>query len=252
MASSVSNANTIVIFNKKMTVTSANNHGYNVGDQAYLKFLTGDRANTVNGYYTVTEVGDANSFNIVGANLVFAGGQTRVFGRSGTISVAGTNTFANGNTAYISFASGDQGNTTNGIYYPIVTGPNILSFNTAKPATANAYVRIWSSQNSYSNIKITTIRSSYFTPGTNVAIQFFASATDLANGIYSVNSSYFLSNSFNIVYLGNTSTYSFSGNTYSNNQIYTHDNTMSYIVYSGLGVTPLSQMEGTCQILLYK
>lgn len=237
MITAVSSSNTVNVITKKVEITSVVDHEFAVGDQAYLLFLNGDTGNTRNGFYTVSEVGSNSSFNIAYQNTIFAGSTARVYRRRSTIVLSGTNTYANGNLIYIAFASGDQGNSVNGVYTTVKIASDTLSINTARPATTNANVRIWSSQNNYSNIKFTTYRSTQSVfAGDNVWIEFLTSSTDLANGVYSVNTVYGSSNSYNIYYNANT-----------------HVNTTSNTInYSGLGVKALSQMEGTALVSTYK
>lgn len=207
MITSTSSSNTVNVITKKVQISTVGIHEYNVGDQVYLLFLGGDTANTSNGYYTVTQVENSASFNIAYQNTILSGSGARVYKRRSKIIVSGTNTFANGNTIYVSYTSGDQANTTNGVYSAIKIASDTLTLNTAKPLSTNSAVRIWSSQNNYSNIKFTTLRSGQiFNSTDNVYIEFFTSTQDLANGIYDINTVYGSSNSFNIAYNANTYT----------------------------------------------
>ena len=65
----------------KKAIVSCVNHGFSVGDSAYIVFPigTGDDANTYDGYYTVNEVGSNNSFNIAVPNVIFSVSTTRTF-----------------------------------------------------------------------------------------------------------------------------------------------------------------------------
>jgi hypothetical protein len=239
------------LISKKIIVT-ANNHGFSVGDQTYILLLAGDAANTDNGYYTVSQVQNGNSFNIVSQNVIFQGSTARVYQKLSKIVITG-HPMSNGNAAYIAFTSGDQANTSNGIYYPIKTGADVFTINVAKPATGNSNVRVWYQTNNYSNIRFTTLKADNgLAPNDNVYIEFYASATDLANGIYMVKSEY-NSNTYNIYYDGNTyiqnafTTYgsivTIPGNT---------NNTINIVAHSGLGIVSGSVMEGIAYVSPYK
>ena len=135
--------------------------------------------------------------------------------------------------SYVTFASGDQANTVNGVYSPVVVGADKFVITTDKPATTNSSVRVYYSTNSYSNIVFT--RASHgVIDNDNVWIEFESSSADLSNGVYMIVKAY--ANTYNIYY---------NANTYIN----TSSNT---IVYSGLGVTSNSLMEGTASVALYK
>ena len=207
MITVASPSNTVNVITNKVEISTIGDHEYDAGDRVYLLFLGGDTGNTKNGYYTVSEVKNNTSFNIAYQNVIFAGSEARVYKRRSRIFISGTNTFDNGNTIYVSFTSGDQSNTVNGVYSAVKVDTNTLTINTADPAAANATVRIWSSQNSYSNIVFTTLRpSQYVTATDNVWIEFLSPSTDIANGLYSVNTVYGSSNSFNVFYNQNTYT----------------------------------------------
>ena len=174
--------------------------------------------------------------------------------RSGNSSIViPSHPYANGNTAYISFVSGDQGNTVNGIYTPIKTGSDTFTLNVAKPATANANVRVWYQSNNYSNIVFTTLRdTSGFSPTNNVFVEFFEGAADLSNGVYMIRNTYG-SNTYNIYYNANTYIQN-AWSTYHSN-VYipgTANNTYNITAYSGLGVIANSVMEGTASVSVYK
>jgi hypothetical protein len=239
------------VITKKIVVT-AENHELNVGDQTYLLLLGGDTANTDNGYYMVTGVGSANSFNVTAANTLFAGSVAEVHQKNSRI-VIPSHPYANGNLVYVAFTSGDQANVTNGVYQPVKVGSDVFRINVAKPATGNSNVRVWYQTNNYSNIVFTTLKTDNgFTANDNVYIEFYASATDLANGIYMINREY-STNTYNVVYNGNTyiqnaySTYAslvyIPGNT---------NNTINIVAHSGLGIVSGSVMEGMALVSPYK
>jgi hypothetical protein len=254
-------ANVANLITKKITIT-ANNHEFNTGDHAYILFLNGDTSNTRNGYYTVNDVGSANTFNIMGPNIIFAGSTTRTYQKRSSIVIT-NHPYANGNTAYIAFTSGDQGNTVNGVYTPIKTGTNTMTVNVAKPATGNSNVRVWYQSNNYSNIVFTTLRdTSGYVANTNVFVEFSASANDMPNGIYMVKSVY-SSNTYNIYFDANTSivnstlTYGslvFIPNTVNvlTGNTIQHTNTINSVAHSGLGIVANSRMEGIASVSLYK
>ena len=244
-------ANVANLITKKIVVT-ANGHGFVAGDQAYVLFLNGDTGNTHNGYYTVDDIHNGNTFNITGQNVIFAGSTSRVYQKLSKIVIA-NHPMSNGNAAYIAFTSGDHANTTNGIYYPIKTGTNVFTINVAKPATANSNVRVWYQTNNYSNIVFTTLKANNGLSATdNVYIEFYASATDLANGIYMIKSKY-SSNTYNIYY---------DSNTYIQNAFATYgsivtvpgntNNTINIVAHSGLGIVTGSVMEGIALVSPYK
>ncbi|NDB59368.1 hypothetical protein EB001_13095, partial [bacterium] len=196
-------ANVANLITKKIIVT-ANNHEFNVGDRAYVLFLGGDTANTRNGYYSVTSVGSANTFNIAGQNVIFSGSTARVYQKRSNIVIT-NHPLSNSNAAYVAFTSGDIANTSNGVYYPIKTGANTFTMNMARPATGNSNVRVWYQTNNYSNIRFTTLKTSNgYSANDNVYIEFYSSATDLANGIYMVKNTY-NGNSYNVYYASNNS-----------------------------------------------
>ena len=184
--------------------------------------------------------------------MIFAGSTSRVYQKLSKIVIA-NHPMSNGNAAYIAFASGDQANTSNGIYHPIKINNNVFTINVAKPATANAIVRVWYQTNNYSNIVFTTLKTNNGYAATdNVYIEFYSSATDLANCIYMIKDVY-SSNTYNIHYDGNTylqnaySTYgsivTIPGNT---------NNTINIVAHSGLGIVTGSVMEGTAYVSPYK
>ena len=243
-------------------IVSAENHGFVVGDNTYVLLLGGDTANTDNGYYTVSEVHNGNSFNIVSQNVIFEGSVARVYQKLSKI-VIPSHPFANSNAVYIAFTSGDHANTTNGVYYPIKAGADVFTINVAKPATGNSNVRVWYQTNNYSNIVFTTLKADNgFAANDKVYIEFYSSATDLANGIYVINSEY-SSNTYNVHYSANDSvvnatiTYGslvFIPNTTNTktNTVVRHTNTINEISHSGLGIVTGSVMEGTAYVSPYK
>ena len=242
------------LISKKIIVT-AERHGFVVGDQAYILLLDGDAANTDNGYYTVTSIQNGNTFNIIAPNVIFAGSDTHVYQKLSKIVIA-NHPMSNGNAAYIAFTSGDQANTSNGIYYPIKTGSDVFTINVAKPATGNSNVRVWYQTNNYSNIRFTTLKTDNgLAANDNVYIEFYSSATDLANGVYMVRDVY-NSNTYNVHYDGNTyiqnaySTYAplVYIPKYSNNT----NNTINIVAHSGLGIVSGSVMEGMALVSPYK
>ena len=243
-------------------IVSAENHGFVVGDNTYVLLLGGDTANTDNGYYTVSEVHNGNSFNIVSQNVIFAGSVARVYQKLSKI-VIPSHPFANSNAVYIAFTSGDQANTTNGVYYPIKAGADVFTINVAKPATGNSNVRVWYQTNNYSNIVFTTLMTDNgLSANDNVYIEFYSSATDLANGIYMINKEY-SSNTYNVHYNANNSivnaaiTYGslvFIPNTTNSvtGTVVRHTNTINELSHSGLGIVTGSVMEGTAYVSPYK
>lgn len=244
-------ANVANIITKKIIV-SANNHGFSVGDQAYVLLLGGDTANTHNGYYTVSSVHNGNSFNVMGQNVIFAGSTSLVHQKKSSI-VIPNHPFANSNTVYIAFTNGDQGNTVNGVYQPVKISSNEFVFNVAKPATANSNVRVWYQTNNYSNIVFTTLKTSDgYAANDNVFIEFYSSASDIANGVYMIRDIY-SANTYNIHYDGNT----FIQNAYSTygSIVYVPgntNNTINIVAHSGLGIVAGSVMEGTAWVSPYK
>lgn len=244
-------ANVANIITKKIIV-SANNHGFNVGDEAYILLLGGDTGNTKNGYYTVSSVQNGNSFNIVSQNVIFAGSTSLVYQKKSSIVIA-NHPHANGNSVYIAFTSGDQANTVNGVYQPVKISSDEFTFNVAKPATSNCGVRVWYQTNNYSNIRFTTLKTNDgYSANDNVFIEFYTSASDVSNGVYMVKDVY-SSNTYNIHYDGNTyienayATYgsivTIPGNT---------NNTINIVAHSGLGIVTGSIMEGTAWVSPYK
>jgi len=261
MTTATESANVANVITKKIIV-SANNHSANVGDTTYILFLNGDTANTHNGYYTVTQVGDANTFNITGQNVIFSRSNTRVYQRQSKITITG-HPYANGNTVYIAFTSGDQANVSNGIYTPIRIGADQFAVNVAKPATGNSNVRVWYQTNNYSNIRFTTLKtSSGYSANDNVYIEFYSAAADLPNGVYMINKTY-NGNSYNISYNSNTyiqnATGTYGSQVFIPNTVNTltgatiqHTNTINAIAHSGLGIVTGSVMEGIAYVSPYK
>ena len=246
----------------KKIVVSVENHGFVVGDNTYVLLLGGDAANTDNGYYTVSQIRNGNSFNIISQNVIFAGSTALVYQKLSKIVITG-HPMSNGNAAYIAFTSGDQANTSNGVYYPIKTGADVFTINVAKPATGNSNVRVWYQTNNYSNIRFTTLKtSSGYTANNNVYIEFYSSATDLSNGIYMIKNVY-NGNTYNIFYDANTSVVN-STTTYGSlvfipnttnevtGAVVRHTNTINSIEHSGLGIVSGSVMEGISYVSPYK
>ena len=199
-------ANVANLITKKIVVT-ANSHGFVTGENTYILFLGGDTANTKNGYYTITSVRNGNTFNVTGQNVLFSGSTSRVYQKLSSIVIT-SHPYANGNTVYVSFTSGDQANTTNGVYTPTKISANEFRLNVAKPATANCGVRVWYQSNNYSNIAFTTLKANNnLFANNNVYVEFYSSATDLANGIYMIKSRY-SPNTYNVFYNANTYVYS--------------------------------------------
>ncbi len=236
----------------KKIVVKANNHGFVAGENTYILLIGGDTANIKNGYYTVSEVQNGNSFNIVSHNVIFAGSTSRVYQKLSKIVIT-NHPMSNSNAAYIAFTSGDQANTTNGIYYPIKTGADVFTINVARPATANCNVRVWYQTNNYSNIRFTTLKpSSGYAANDNVYIEFYSSAADLANGVYMIKN----------IYNGNTYNIKYDSNTYIQNAFGTYgsivtipgntNNTINIVAHSGLGIVAGSVMEGTAYVSPYK
>ena len=197
------------VITKKIVVT-ANNHEYSVGENTYIIF-SGDPAlvaNVRNGYYTVVDVGSANTFNISGDKIIFANNNvsslTAETHQKRSKVVINNHPYANGTNVYIAFVDGDQGNTVNGVYSAVKFGANEFLVNVALPAASNSNVRVWYQTNNYSNIVFTTLKpTNGYSATDNVNIEFFASSIDLANGIYMVSNTY-NSNTFNIYYNSNT------------------------------------------------
>ena len=257
-------ANGANLITKKIIVT-ANNHGFNVGDEAYVLLSDGDTPNTRSGYYTVNEK-TANTFNVSGQNVIFSGSTARVYQKRSNI-VIPSHPLSNGEATYIAFTSGDQANTVNGIYYPVKTGSDKFTINVARPATGNSNVRVWYQSINYSNIRFTTLSTDNHLSATDtVYIEFFTSSTDLANGIYMIKDEY-SSNTYNIYYDGNTyienafatygsivtlpnSTTNINGSivTVYSNSI----NTINAVAHSGLGIVANSVMEGIAYVSSYK
>ena len=260
-------ANVANIITKKIVVT-ANNHGYSPYDQTYILFLNGDSGptkNAHNGYYTVTSVKDSNTFNVVSQNTIFSGTTSRVY-KKGSQIVIPSHPLANANAVYIAFTGGDQGNTVNGVYYPVKTGSDTFTISYSRPVTSNSNVRVWYQTNNYSNIRFTALQTnSGFASTDNVCIEFYTSSTDLSNGIYMIKNTYG-SNTYNIYYDANISivnAYSTYGsqvripaimnttNILSPTVIY-RTNTINAASHSGLGIVANSVMEGIAYVSPYK
>lgn len=252
------------LISKKIIVT-ANNHEYNAGETTYILFIGGDTANNVNGYYTVDDVGSANTFNISGPNIIFDGSTALTYQKRSK-AVITNHPYANGSNVYISFVGGDQANTVNGVYSAVKLGSNEFLVNVAVPATSNSNIRVWYQTNNYSNIVFTTLKDTNgFIATQNVDIEFFCSATDLANGIYMIKNVY-SSNTYNIHYSSNDSivnAYSTYGsqviiparmnttNILSPTVVY-RTNTINIAAHSGLGIVANSIMEGVAYVSPYK
>ena len=242
-------ANVANLITKKIIVT-ANGHGFSAGDEAYVLLLGGDTANTSNGYYAVTET-NGNTYNIVGANVIFSGSTARTYQKKSKIIIT-NHPLANSNSVYISLTSGDRSNTLNGIYHPVKTGADEFTFNVAKPATGNSNVRVWYQSNNYSNIVFTTWQTpNGYSANDNVYIEFYSSATDMTNGVYMIKNVY-SSNTYNINYDGNTYITNAYGTYGSQVYIPGHPNTINAIAHSGLGIVSGSVMEGVALVSPYK
>lgn len=243
-------ANVANVINKKIII-SAENHGFNVGNTTYLLFLGGDTGNTRNGHYVVSEVTDANSFNIVASNVIFAGSTARVYQKYSTILMPG-HPYANGNTVYVAFVSGDQANTANGLYQPVKMDSDRILLNMTMPASGNSNVRVWYQSNSYSNIKFTTLRdTSGYSATDNVHIEFYSGASDMSNGVYMIKDVY-NGNTYNIYYDGNTSIVNSAAIYGSQVYIPGGANTINTIAHFGLGIVANSVMEGIAYVSPYK
>ena len=220
-------------------IVSANNHGLAIGNNVYLFYTSGDQANGINAYYTVSDVSvinGTNTFNVVSANILTHASNVTVYTDKVTLyrDAAETFTYSNGNTAYVSFVSGDQANSSNLVYTPTKIAANVLRIGVEYPPTVGGNARLWYSSNNYSNVLFTRADHG-FVANDNVWVEFFTSSADLANGLYMVSKS-FGANTYNIHY---------NANTYI-------DTTSNTIVYSGAGVTTNSVMEGASSVALYK
>ena len=229
-------SNTVSVVTKKVIITS-DNHELETGNNIYVIYTTGDQANGVNTHYTV-EAKTTNTINITSPNIILHGSNVTILTDKVRLyrDIAETFPFANGNTAYVTFASGDQANTVNGVYSAVKIDTNVLRIPVTVPPANGGNARLWYSTNNYSNILFTRTAHG-FIPGDNVWIEFFTSSVDLANGVYRVNTAFgSSSNTYNIYY---------NANTYVNT-------TSNTVVYSGVGVTSTSKLEGGASVGLYK
>ena len=234
LASTVSTSNnnlSSVIVRTNNAIVSATNHGFSAGDRAYLLITGGDSANVSNGYYTVTDVENANTFNISSRYPITTNASANLYTKNNEIVIV-NHAASNGNSVYVSYISGDQSNTTNGIYSSVKISSDKFRITTGQPVTSNSGVNIYYSTNLYSNIFFTESNHSLH-ESDNVRIEF--ESAGISNGIYTVKTVYG-ANSFNIAY---------NANTYVNT-------TSNTLVYSALGLTANIVMQGTALISLYK
>ena len=221
-------ANSVSVYTNT-TIITATNHGLSDGDQSWILVRNGDTANVSNGYHVVTNVGDANTFNVKTTYPVTQSSNVFVYQKNNSIVITG-HAASNGNTVYVTFTSDDQANTANGIYSPEKISANEFRISTVKVASSNANVRVYYSTNTYNNVKFTRANHG-FSANSNTWVEF--NSAGIANGVFTVRNVY-NTNTYNVVYLANTYV---SGNT---------------IYYSGLSITENVVMEGIASVAPYK
>lgn len=227
------NLNSVIVTTDK-TIVSLPEHGFSEGDRVYILIRSGDTANIANGYYVVANVPGVsipNTFNIISQKPITTNGTAFVYTQNNDI-VLVNHAASNGNTVYLTFYSGDQSNTANGIYSPLKISANKFRVKTNKSPVANSNVRIYYSTNTYSNIRFTQTNHS-LSAGDNVRIEYYSAG--ISNGLFRVNTVY-ASNTYNIYY---------NANTYVN----TSSNTLAY---AAMSLSSNIAMEGSALVALYK
>lgn len=226
-----SNVLNYVVVHTNTAIVTATNHGFSTGDRAYMIVSSGDTANVTNGYYTINNVTDNNTINISSQKPITTNATVLVYRKNSDITIVG-HAASNTKTVYVTFVDGDQGNTTNGVYTPVVLDTNKFRIKTDIPVPANCNVRVYYSSNLYSNILFTKVNHGY-NANSNVWIEF--DSASISNGIFKVNTA-FSGNTYNIAY---------NANTYVNT-------TSNTITHSALGIASNIAMEGTAFVALYK
>lgn len=222
----------VSIYTDTVTVVTmfANGHSFSEGDQAYIRFRSGDTSNIANGHYVVTGVANANSLNITVPHNIRWAGDAYLNMKQVTLNLA--NHLANGSSnVYLAFISGDQGNSVNTIYTYQVVDANNFYINTAKSLTSNGRVRVYYSNVVYDNITFTRAGHN-FSLGESLWVEF-DTTQGIAEGNFLIKSIYD-SATYNISYNGH---YYYSSNT---------------IHYTGIRVTSGIVMESTAMVAKYK
>lgn len=126
-----------------MTITSTN-HGFTANDVTYIRFDTGDLANTSNGLYAVQSVINGNSFIISTNDAVMFGGNCYIHLNSVTMNCA-NHQLSNGDYVQIWFTPGTA-NISNGIYSANVINSNTYTIVTQYPAASNGFANVYSNK----------------------------------------------------------------------------------------------------------
>ena len=187
VASLNSNTGYANIFTNTVTLF-ADSHGFTKNQRTYLRFRTGDTANTPNAYYNIPVAPGANSFNIRTSNVVMTNGTAYLHTNKLTLNVAN---FYQNNSAnvYVQFVSGDIANSNSGIYmvHDFANGVNTVSntfvINVNVPLTTNGNVRLYKT-NTYYNVATVSLTNHGFSTGNTVFVEF--ESDNLISSIYNV------------------------------------------------------------------
>lgn len=191
------NANTgyANVFTNTVTVV-ANNHEFIREQLPYIRFRTGDTANTPNAHYLISTPTTGNTFNIRTANVVMSNGTAYV--HTNKMTVNSIVSLTSSNVTYAHFASGDVSNSYPGIYvvdnFTEHTGSNTFIIRVPVPLAANGNVRLYSENVTY-NVATVTLSNHGFSTGNSVFAEFDFEL--MTSGIYQVGN-VIDSNTFNI------------------------------------------------------
>ena len=181
------------VFTPGLTIT-ANDHGYSVGQNAYLVFTSGDLANTTNGSYVTEQLITSNSFNVSSTNIATSNGNVLVYTQNVKITTSANNGFSNSSNIFTYFMTGDLTNAVNEIYSINTINANSFVITLSEnPVIANGIARVFDANLTYDNVDVTYINSR-FTVNTSIMTLFDSST--ISNGVYklanTVNSNTFI------------------------------------------------------------
>ena len=164
----------------------ANTHGFRKGDEAYIRFTSGDTANTPNGYYYIPIAPEANTFNIKMDNVVFSNGTAYLHTKGITVNTVNF-TANNGTDVYISFSAGDLMNSEPGVYsidnFNESISGNTFTVDLPVPLTSNGNVFVYTQNVTY-NVATVTRANHMFEIGNTVYTEF--DSPNLLSSLYTV------------------------------------------------------------------
>jgi len=160
----------------------ANNHNFIKNDKSYITFLTGDMANTTNGYTNVYN-SNANTIVYVLKNPVFGnGGNANIVLKTVTVYSANNAQSDNANVQ-IWFTSGDIANTVNGVYMIDYIDGNTFNI------TLNQITIVSGNASLYTNNSIfnVTLKDHGYNDGNRIYMEYVSGDLySIANGIFKV------------------------------------------------------------------